>query len=44
MDHREAGRYWEGNAEAWTTLARRGYDISRDLVNIVVVSDYLRDN
>lgn len=33
MDHREVGRYWEGNAEAWTTLARQGYDVSRDWVN-----------
>lgn len=33
MDHREAGRYWEANAEAWTTLARDGWDIYRDLVN-----------
>lgn len=33
MDHREVGRHWEGNAEAWTTLARQGYDVSRDWVN-----------
>lgn len=33
MDHREAGRYWDGNAEAWTALARQGYDVSRDHVN-----------
>jgi SAM-dependent methyltransferase len=33
MDERENARYWEGNADEWTRLARRGYDISRDLVN-----------
>ncbi|MCE9583018.1 MAG: methyltransferase domain-containing protein [Planctomycetes bacterium] len=33
MDHIEAGRYWDGNAEAWTTLARAGYDIYRDAFN-----------
>ena len=33
MDHREVGRYWDANADAWTRLARAGYDICRDLVN-----------
>jgi ubiquinone/menaquinone biosynthesis C-methylase UbiE len=33
MDHREVGRYWDGNAEAWTHLARAGYDECRDHVN-----------
>ncbi len=33
MDDREAGRYWEQNAHAWTTLAREGCDVYRDLVN-----------
>jgi SAM-dependent methyltransferase len=33
MDHVEAGRYWDGNAEAWTRLARAGYDIYRDHLN-----------
>lgn len=33
MDHKEAGAYWEGNAEAWTLLARSGYDIYRDYLN-----------
>jgi hypothetical protein len=27
MNHEEAGRLWNANAEAWTTLARSGYDI-----------------
>lgn len=33
MDHEEAGRYWEYNAEAWTRLARAGYDVYRDNFN-----------
>jgi ubiquinone/menaquinone biosynthesis C-methylase UbiE len=33
MDHREVGRYWDDNAEAWTQLARAGYDIYRDHLN-----------
>jgi ubiquinone/menaquinone biosynthesis C-methylase UbiE len=33
MDHRETGRYWDRNADAWTQLSRAGYDISRDLMN-----------
>ena len=33
MDHREAGRLWEDNAEAWTLLARAGYDTYRDHLN-----------
>src|SRR5437762_241639 len=33
MDHEEAGRYWEGNADAWTRLARAGHDVYRDHLN-----------
>ncbi len=33
MDHREVGRMWDANAEAWTRLARAGYDVYRDHVN-----------
>ena len=33
MDHREVGHYWDGNADAWTKLAREGYDVYRDYVN-----------
>jgi len=33
MDHLEAGAYWEENAHAWTTLARQGWDVYRDLIN-----------
>jgi hypothetical protein len=25
MDHEEAGRYWDGNADAWIELARAGF-------------------
>lgn len=33
MDHIEAGRYWNDNAEVWTQLARGGYDLYRDKLN-----------
>ena len=33
MNHREVGRFWDANADAWTTLSRAGYDIYRDWVN-----------
>jgi ubiquinone/menaquinone biosynthesis C-methylase UbiE len=33
MDHAEAGRYWNDNAEVWTKLARAGYDVFRDYLN-----------
>jgi 2-polyprenyl-3-methyl-5-hydroxy-6-metoxy-1,4-benzoquinol methylase len=33
MDDQEVGRMWDENAEAWTKLARAGYDVSRDHVN-----------
>lgn len=33
MDHREAGRYWDANADTWTTLVRQGYDTCRNCVN-----------
>jgi ubiquinone/menaquinone biosynthesis C-methylase UbiE len=33
MDHHEAGRLWNENAETWTRLSRAGYDVFRDLVN-----------
>jgi ubiquinone/menaquinone biosynthesis C-methylase UbiE len=34
MDHVEVGRYWNENAEVWTKLARAGYDVYRDHLNI----------
>jgi SAM-dependent methyltransferase len=33
MDHNEVGHYWNGNADAWTRLARAGYDVYRDALN-----------
>ena len=33
MDDRQNGMYWEGNASAWTHLARQGWDVYRDAVN-----------
>ena len=33
MDYKEAGRYWEENAEGWTVMSRAGYDVSRNLFN-----------
>ena len=33
MNHVTAGEYWNSNAEAWTKLARAGYDVYRDHLN-----------
>ncbi len=33
MTDRQAGLHWEGNAMAWTRLARQGWDVYRDIVN-----------
>ncbi|MEP0232382.1 methyltransferase domain-containing protein [Roseibium sp.] len=33
MDSTEVARFWEGNAETWTKLARAGYDHYRDALN-----------
>jgi SAM-dependent methyltransferase len=33
MNHEQAGRFWNANAHAWTTLARAGYDVYRDYLN-----------
>jgi SAM-dependent methyltransferase len=33
MDHEEVGRLWNANADAWTQLARAGYDVYRDYLN-----------
>ena len=33
MDHEEVGRFWSANADAWTKLARAGYDVYRDYLN-----------
>jgi SAM-dependent methyltransferase len=33
MNHEEAGRFWNANADAWTKLAQAGYDVYRDYLN-----------
>jgi len=33
MNHIEAGGFWDANANAWTKLARAGYDVYRDFLN-----------
>ncbi len=43
MDHREAGRYLEGNALAWTLLSRQGWDVYRDAVNLPAFIEPLQD-
>ncbi len=41
MDHVTAGEFWNGNAEAWSKLARAGYDIYRDHLNTPAFFDLL---
>jgi ubiquinone/menaquinone biosynthesis C-methylase UbiE len=43
MDHEEVGRYWDGNAEAWTELVRAGYDHYRDGLNTPAFFEMLPD-
>lgn len=43
MDHTEVKRYWDGNADAWTQLARAGYDIYRDYLNTPAFFEMLPD-
>ncbi len=43
MDHREAGRLWDGNAAAWTLLSRQGWDVYRDAVNTPAFLEMLPD-
>lgn len=33
MTPAEVGRYWDDNADVWTTLARQGWDVYRDVLN-----------
>jgi len=33
MDHHQVGRMWNENAQVWTELARKGYDVYRDHLN-----------
>jgi ubiquinone/menaquinone biosynthesis C-methylase UbiE len=43
VDHREVGEYWNGSAEAWTQLARAGYDVYRDYLNTPAFLEMLPD-
>ena len=43
MDEKQAGRYWDKNAEAWTILARAGFDVYRDHLNTPAFFDILPD-
>ena len=43
MDHHQAARCWEGNALAWTRLARQGWDVYRDAVNTPAFLELLPD-
>jgi 2-polyprenyl-3-methyl-5-hydroxy-6-metoxy-1,4-benzoquinol methylase len=43
MDDYQAGRYWEGNALAWTRLSRQGWDVYRDAVNTPAFLELLPD-
>jgi len=43
MDHEQVGRFWNGNAEAWTKLARAGYDVYRDHLNTPAFFEMLPD-
>lgn len=41
MSDTETGQYWNGNATAWTILARAGFDIYRDYLNTPAFFDIL---
>ena len=43
LDHRAVGELWDANAEAWTTLARLGYDKYRDHINTPAFMEMLPD-
>lgn len=43
MDSKQAGRYWDENAEAWTKLVRAGYDTYRDYLNTPAFFELLPD-
>ena len=43
MDHKEVGRFWDENAEAWTKLSRAGYDVYRDFLNTPAFIEMLPD-
>lgn len=43
MNHEEAGRHWNENAEVWTRLSRSGYDVYRDYLNTPAFFELLPD-
>ncbi|QHT69165.1 methyltransferase domain-containing protein [Rhodocytophaga rosea] len=43
MNHQEVGKYWNENAQTWTTLARAGYDVYRDHLNTPAFFEILPD-
>jgi ubiquinone/menaquinone biosynthesis C-methylase UbiE len=43
MNHEEVGPFWNANANAWTKLARAGYDVYRDSLNTPAFFDLLPD-
>ncbi len=43
MDHKEVGRYWSKNADAWTKLSQAGYDVYRDYLNTPAFLQMLPD-
>ena len=43
MDHKEVGRFWDENAEAWTKLSRAGYDVYRDFLSTPAFFEMLPD-
>ncbi|MBN1233950.1 MAG: class I SAM-dependent methyltransferase [Candidatus Coatesbacteria bacterium] len=43
MKYIEVGKMWDENAEVWTFLARKGYDIFRNLVNSPAFFNILPD-
>ncbi len=43
MDDREVGRLWDENADAWTKLARMGFDVYRDQFNTPAFFEMLPD-
>ncbi len=43
MDDREVARYWDENADTWTTLTRMGCDLLRDHVNTPAFMAMLAD-
>lgn len=43
MDAQEVGQYWNANADAWTQLARAGFDVYRDHLNTPAFLEMLPD-